>query len=226
MNTIADIRIPTEEFPLRDSLREISGGEFEGGFLSIDGDSRILAFGWISAADFSKVDAAFSTDPSVKNHRTLSEHNECRLYRMEWVTRVAILTHLLSTENARVLAIVGDKTEWKLYISFSKWDELLLLYSFCRDRGLHLDFKHLYKLNTATQRGKYGLTDLQREALVRAVEFGYFDIPRRLTMDELADELGITRQAVSERLRRGHNRLIESALILGQDGTALASLKS
>ena len=225
MNTIADVRIPTEEFPLRDFVKGISRGEINIGFLTSTESDRILAIGWIATTDFSKVDAAFSADPSIRNYTVLSEHDESRLYRMEWVTRVGTLSHLLTTENSTILNLVGDKSEWRLHVLFSEWDELLSLYAFCRDRGLHLDFRRLYELNEATQRGEYGLTALQKEALIRAVEFGYFDIPRRLTMDELANELGITRQAVSERLRRGHNRLIESALILGQDGAGLTPLR-
>lgn len=67
-------------------------------------------------------------------------------------------------------------------------------------------------------RGEFGLTAERYEVLTAAAERGYFDVPRRLTMTELAEELDISQQALSERLRRGHGTLIDSALRI--DGTS------
>ncbi|WP_336362866.1 helix-turn-helix domain-containing protein [Halalkalicoccus salilacus] len=47
----------------------------------------------------------------------------------------------------------------------------------------------------------YVLTEPQRRATRLAVRKGYYDIPRGCTTKELADELGISDQAVTERLR-------------------------
>lgn len=47
-----------------------------------------------------------------------------------------------------------------------------------------------------------GLTDRQDEALRIAYEWGHFDIPRRASLEDVAEELGITPSSVSERLRR------------------------
>jgi hypothetical protein len=46
------------------------------------------------------------------------------------------------------------------------------------------------------------LTPVQRRTLVVAIEQGYFEIPRQSTLDDLAADLGVSKQAVSERLRR------------------------
>ena len=56
-----------------------------------------------------------------------------------------------------------------------------------------------------------GVTDKQRKALTRAFESGYYDIPRGVTTEELATDLGISHQALSERFRRAHKGLIEDA---------------
>lgn len=49
----------------------------------------------------------------------------------------------------------------------------------------------------------------QRETLVAAVEQGYFETPRAVTLDELADEVGAPRSTVSYRLRRATAALAE-----------------
>lgn len=57
-----------------------------------------------------------------------------------------------------------------------------------------------------------GLTDHQQEALRTAYELGYFDIPRRASLQEVAAELDISASAVSERLRRAQTRLFEETV--------------
>jgi len=57
-----------------------------------------------------------------------------------------------------------------------------------------------------------GLTDRQGEALRTAYELGYFDIPRRATLADVAAELDIAASSVSERLRRAQTRIIEETV--------------
>jgi predicted DNA binding protein len=64
-----------------------------------------------------------------------------------------------------------------------------------------------------TANGKYGLTSAQHEALTLAFESGYYDVPADVTLDSLSKMLGITSQALSERLTRGTKTLIESTVI-------------
>jgi predicted DNA binding protein len=45
-----------------------------------------------------------------------------------------------------------------------------------------------------------------------AWDFGYFEEPRAATLDEIAAELDITRQSLSQRLRRGHHALIANTI--------------
>lgn len=62
-----------------------------------------------------------------------------------------------------------------------------------------------------------GLSSAQRIALARAVEAGYYSIPREISTNELAAEFGITDQAVTERLRRGIKNFVTSTLLLSED---------
>lgn len=54
-------------------------------------------------------------------------------------------------------------------------------------------------------------TEKQREVLVRALAAGYFDVPRRTSLVSLADDLGISDTAASERLRRGTKAVLGDA---------------
>lgn len=54
------------------------------------------------------------------------------------------------------------------------------------------------------------LTEKQFETIQLAIRAGYYDRPRRATLDDLATELGITTSAASQRLNSVKRRLIDT----------------
>ena len=78
-------------------------------------------------------------------------------------------------------------------VLFPDRDVLSATYEFCRDRNPTFDLRQVYELSNASQRGHFGLTDEQHDALVAGLKSGYFDVPRRATMDDLAADLGVSR---------------------------------
>lgn len=56
------------------------------------------------------------------------------------------------------------------------------------------------------------LTPKQWEALQLAFEEGYYDQPRSVDLETLADELSISKSAVSQRLRSAERTLVEGVL--------------
>ena len=59
---------------------------------------------------------------------------------------------------------------------------------------------------------RWDLTPAQAEALRAASEMGYFSVPREVTAAEVAAELGISKSAFLERLRRGQDGLLRQVL--------------
>ncbi len=53
------------------------------------------------------------------------------------------------------------------------------------------------------------IPDRQRELLTLALERGYFNIPRAVTLEELADEMGITKTTASNHLRKAEQQVME-----------------
>lgn len=56
------------------------------------------------------------------------------------------------------------------------------------------------------------LTRKQRRALELALEAGYYERPREINLGMLAEKLGISKSAVSQRLRSAERKLISDAL--------------
>ena len=48
-------------------------------------------------------------------------------------------------------------------------------------------------------------------------ERGYFDVPRQVDAQALAEELGISHQAFSEQIRRATGTMIQHGLLIGQE---------
>jgi predicted DNA binding protein len=55
---------------------------------------------------------------------------------------------------------------------------------------------------------KHNLTVKQMEAMIMAFSSGYYDIPRRITVTEMSERLGIKRVAMQERLRRAERTIM------------------
>lgn len=56
------------------------------------------------------------------------------------------------------------------------------------------------------------LTDKQRDALELALEQGYYERPRNASLSDLAEQLDISKSAVSQRIRSAEIKLIKGAL--------------
>jgi predicted DNA binding protein len=59
---------------------------------------------------------------------------------------------------------------------------------------------------------RFALTESQREALVLAVEDGYFEVPCRTTLTEVGKQLGVTEQPVPESVRWGADAVLKTVL--------------
>jgi len=64
------------------------------------------------------------------------------------------------------------------------------------------------------------LTDRQREVTTEALARGYYDWPRKITNERLAEELGISRATLHEHLRKAERTLLSAALTDRPEQTA------
>ncbi|MFD1513381.1 helix-turn-helix domain-containing protein [Halomarina rubra] len=105
---------------------------------------------------------------------------------------------------------VDDTHQWRILMRSDAKAGLLYdtLGSRLRD-GLSFRMGHLRDAVGWQQNTLAGVSipDEQQEALVTAVEFGYYETPREATLDEIAESLDIPRSTLSYRLRQAEAQL-------------------
>lgn len=214
MATIAEIRIPVRGFALSHTLETLDV-VFEIERIVAHDPDTLMPYVWASGADREELRETLSADPSVDDIEVIAEPDDEVLYRMSWIDSIEALVHILTEEEGTILAADGRQDGWFMRILFPDREALSATYEFCEEHDLPLDVQRIYNIDQGKQ-GRFGLTDEQEETIAAAYDHGYYDVPRDISLSEFADELDISHQALSERLRRGHKTLVENTVIVGR----------
>lgn len=167
----------------------------------------LVPYLWVSGANLDGVDATLCSDPDIEDLEMLDQIDGETLVRIEWDSDLDGLIGLLVDSEAALTRVVGIGDSWSLRIRFPDRNRLSEFYGRCLEEGIALSVESVHNPRWSRTED-LPLSDAQWEALVAALEAGYFEVPRRTTLVELADELGVSDSAVSQRLRRGLSILI------------------
>jgi predicted DNA binding protein len=111
----------------------------------------------------------------------------------------------------------GTPEGWSFRLRAGNGEALQSLQGDCRDRDAPFQVDRLDRSTEGTDAGSatdsYGLTAKQRAVLMTAIEAGFFAIPRETTLAELAEELDISDQAVSDHLRRAQWNVLQATVL-------------
>lgn len=205
MVTITDIEIPADGFALSQTFATVSDATFEGEPAVAHGEG-IVPLVWATTRDFERLEASFETDPTVIDASRLTDMEDGRLYRMRWAETVGTVSDRL-LNGGTVLHADAEDGRWRMRVAFPDRETLSEGYAFGAENGIRIEIESIYEMDSR-KNTLFGLTDNQHETLRVALERGYYDVPRGISLTDLAEEMGISHQALSERLRRGHRSLI------------------
>jgi hypothetical protein len=217
MATIVRGSIPASEFALSSAIQSVPDLEFEIERVVDTGEGTIMPLLWVRGAPTEQVGPAIEADPSVETAELLAAFDEEWLYRMEWIAHIELLVNMVTNHDATILDAYGTGDRWNLRVMYPDRDELSAVHDFCNSHGLSFDVKTVREME-GDPAGRYGLTTEQFNALTAAAERGLFEVPRGVTIGDLAEEFGVTHQAMSERIRRATGALVEDALLIGMTG--------
>ena len=173
-------------------------------------------FIWIAGA-LDAFDAALDGDPTVSDVKTLREEESRRLYSLRTTDATDTVLYPLWTELGGE-GLTGRYVDgwWHARIRFPSRADAATYQDALVEHGVESRLKSIH-CDDGEVPGST-VTPEQRAALRAAHRTGYFEVPRDATMSDLAEELGVSTQAVSERLRRGYARLVERELRLEPSG--------
>lgn len=209
MATIAEVQLSAEETLLGTTFERVPDLECE--------MEQVIAaddFGlWMRADETgrSTLEAALAADPTVEAYERVTTESTRWLYTIECTDAVAELFFLVVEGGGTILTASGSNGRWTLRLRFPDRESIGQVHERLIERGLSVNLVRIYDLSNK-RTSELDLTDEQYETLVAAINRGYFDIPRKISMEELADELGISHQATSERLRRAYRTLVTAEL--------------
>ncbi|RBI58760.1 DNA-binding protein [halophilic archaeon] len=218
MAILSEFNIPATEFVLTETLVAVPDMHIEIQRV-VAGSDRITPYFWASGGDFNEFEQELEKDETVNDVLTIDDHkgNE-RFYRVIWDMKSPSIIGALTEAEATVLeASSGDNGEWRLRVLFPLQEDLAEFRNYCLENGIQFEVKRVYSSENPQEEAEYGVTDLQREALVAAFHADYFQVPRGKSMTELAEEISISRNALSARLRRGQHNLLSHTLIHEKD---------
>lgn len=174
---------------------------------------------WASPVSVTEFEAGLDDDETIKSYERLAEERDRFFYQspLSTIGRKRSVIMASGEYGGEFLAGRLSEYRWKLRLRFPNESLFQEFTTECRSiDGVSLSLEQVYR-ETGYSDSDFGLTSSQREALTTALEQGYFDIPRDATLSEVGASLGISDQAVSERLRRGEKQVLERLLFVERE---------
>ena len=217
MSVITEVRIPSDDFELGQvlSLDEASAIELE--TLVPSGDATVPLF-WVYEPVGNEFLDSVERFPTVNSVTEMEVFGDRILFRLDWDASQDHLFRCILENEGQILGATGTSEEWNFEMRFPHREALSQCQACCEDAHISMEFVRIYNPTGPEAGPWYGLSEPQREALTLAVRLGYYDIPRGCTTEELADELGISDQSVTEPLRRAIGTFVRHTLLTPETG--------
>ncbi len=223
MSALGEFSVPLEGFLLKNCLSAVEDIRVEITRV-VSSKDFITPYFWAAGEDLDDFEREIRQNGSVgsverlenqdvNEDADLSEEEE-RFYNIQWHMEVPDFIAAVRHVDGTVLeATVENPGDWMVTVLFPNHEALSAFHDYTRKHGIRFDTRRLYSPENAESRGSYGVTEAQQEALEAAFHAGYFAVPRKTNLTELADQLELSRNALSTRLRRGHRNLLANTLV-------------
>lgn len=211
MSTIMKASVPTHQFALAETFETVPDLTVDAVRLAMHGTDRVVPLLWATTDDIGAVADAMAADETTADVRLVSRRNHDALFQMHWTRGVTFLTRVLVEDGGVVVSARGTSDAWTFQVLFPRREAISSTYDACE--AYEIDIEQLSSLEDGPALEGFHLTDEQFRTVRVAVDHGYYQVPRQTTLEDLATELEVSHQALSERLRRGHRTLIESVLL-------------
>lgn len=165
----------------------------------------------VRSTDFGAFEDAVEADPTIDRFDQLVRLEDEAVYSFRYSAGALLFSTEVSQAHGVVMDLENEGTTWVVKTWFPSREAAKQLWDAAREAGFDIELDRISDYGSIVS-SRYGLTDAQREAILVALESGYFDEPRGARLVEVAGELGISQPAASGLLRRGIKRLVRSTV--------------
>lgn len=210
MSSIVEVAVPAGDLALGSTLREVPGATVESLQYTPTGRNRATSELAVEGGDH--VEGAVSRDATVESVSALATlADECVL-RVEWTTPTARRLRDLYPDDGVALGVRATDGTWCFRLLFGDREAMEGWYRACSESGLRFEVESVHDPTTTVRSRDHDLSEKQYETLKSALRRGFYDVPRRVTLRELAAEFDVSHQALSERLARAHEVTISNVV--------------
>lgn len=210
MTVIADITVPADAFVFGRVLRNVPEATIELERI-VPLQEAIIPLFWISGTDPDVIEATLREEPKVDTVEQLTTTDDETLFEVHWGPEIDGMVQALIDTRAKILEATGTAEAWDFRLRFSAHEDLSAFNIALTDDEIPVTLRHIFNPIPPADRSE--LSDDHRETLLTAYRHGYFKVPRRTNLTELADSEGISDSALSQRIRRGLDALIRHTLL-------------
>ncbi|WP_411968112.1 helix-turn-helix domain-containing protein [Haloferax sp. YSSS75] len=210
MATEATFTVPSDQFPLGTVFNQLPNVTVELERI-VPARDVVIPYFWVRGTEVNDIEGAFTEHPGVKDIRLVDSVEDEYLLRVEWSVEYADVLTILAETDVPLIEAIGTNQQWTFEIRGDQQSDIADFQRRCRELDIPVTLTALNALTRVETATEDTLTDTQQEALILAYERGYFESPRKITMAELGEELGISQQAVASRLRRGIKHVLGRA---------------
>lgn len=207
---VTQLRLRHEDLILRPSLCRTPEITIEPEYWTSAETGRRRLFFTAYGTAFDGFETALEIDPTVADPVLVDRYTDRRVYRVALTDRAITLVDATADVGGRLLSCSSSRDGWQFQLRFPSRDALVAFNTYCRDQDVSVTVDQL-RLAGKESNSVVSLTEKQQELLAVAYEEGYFDVPRRISQNELAERLEISKSAVSQRLRRAIAELCASS---------------
>jgi len=216
VSVIAEFSIAAGDFVLGKALRGSSGltADVE---TMVPVDSGTIPYFWVDGENLEAFEGALGAEADIATFEAVDEVDGRTLYRVEWGRSGDAFVDAVADHDVVLLEASGDAERWLFRLRFPDAHALSAFHTRCREDGIDVTVERMFNPIEPTMTDANPMTDSQRNLIQRAHEEGYFEVPRKITLAELAEQLDVSDQAVNERLRRGLSALLDAGVVFDPD---------
>lgn len=211
MATVIETTIPTDRFVLEETVTAVPDVEFEFARFAIQNAVCTMPFLWGATSQPDRLDAALENDTATEQVRCLSREDNRGLYSVDWTEAAACRITGFADTDGSVLAVTGTADGWTIKTLCPDRTAAAETFETWREDGVNPSLSRIGNVSCEKET-TMGLSSTQYSTIAQAFQTDYYSVPRGTTLSELATDLEISHQALSERLRRGHAHLAEQLL--------------